>query len=106
MSNAEVTPERLRLGAANAALCMGVGPSDRVFIITDEARADLADLVAAASTDRGAAAPTVQRLEEYGARPLTTFPDRLRDDIIAARPTVTYYIATAQPGELGLRQPL
>jgi hypothetical protein len=106
VSNVEVTPERLRLGAANAALCMGVGPSDRVFIITDEARADLAGLVAAACGDRGAPVPIVRRLEEYGPRPLTTFPDSLRAAIVAAQPTVTYYIATAQPGELGLRQPL
>src|SRR5436305_8580948 len=102
----EVTPERLRRGTRNAASCMGVQASDRVFIITDDARADLAGLVAAACVERGAATPTMRRLEEYGVRPLTVFPDTLRADIAAAQPTVTYYIATAQPGELGLRRPL
>jgi len=85
---------------------MGVQASDRVFIITDDARADLADLVATACVERGASTPTVRHLEEYGIRPLTAFPDALRADVVAVRPTVTYYIATAQPGELGLRQPL
>ena len=50
----EVTPERLQRGARNAASCMGIQASDRVFIITDDARADLADLVATACVERGA----------------------------------------------------
>ena len=102
----EVMPERLRQGARNAASCMGVQASDRVFIITDDARADLAGLVVTACVERGAATPTMRRLEEYGVRPLTVLPDALRADLAAAQPTVTYYIATAQPGELGLRRPL
>src|SRR5579875_2426566 len=101
----EVTPERLRLGARNAAACLGIHAGDRVFIITDEARADLAALVAHACEERGGAT-TMRELEQYGERPLTTFPEALRADIAAASPTATYYIATAQPGELGLRQPL
>jgi leucyl aminopeptidase (aminopeptidase T) len=101
-----VTPERLRLGARNAALCMGVHEGDRVYIITDTAREDLATLVADACAERGAFAPAVHRLEEFGDRPLTVFPDTLREALVAAQPTVTYYIATALPGELGLRLPL
>jgi len=101
-----VTPERLRQGARNAARCMGIRPDDRVAIITDDARADLAALVADACLERGTAPPATLRLEQYGTRPLTSLPDALRADLATARPTVTYYIATAQPGELGLRQPL
>ncbi len=100
-----VTPERLELGACNAAACMGVREGDRVFIITDDARGDLAELVAGASRARGGTV-TTRRLEEYGPRPLTGLPPALRDELTAARPTVSFYIATAQPGELGLRQPL
>jgi aminopeptidase len=106
VGNVTVTPERLAQGARSAAACMGVRPADRVVIITDGARADLAALVARACLDRGADAVTTRRLEEYGTRPLTMLPDALRADIASAQPTVTYYIATAQPGELGLRQPL
>ncbi len=101
----EATPERLRQGARNAAACLDIRTGDRVFIITDAARADLAALVAHACEERGGAT-TMRELEQYGPRPLTTFPDALRADIVAANPTATYYISTAQPGELGLRQPL
>jgi aminopeptidase len=106
VGNVTVTPERLAQGARSAAACMGVRPADRVLIITDDARADLAALVAQACIDRGAETVGARRLEEYGTRPLTALPEALRADIATARPTVTYYIATAQPGELGLRQPL
>lgn len=100
-----VTQKRLRLGAENAARCMAVGPADRVFIIGDDARMDIIPYVAAACEARGAEV-TVRRLEAYGTRPITTLPDTLRADLEAARPTVTYFIATTPPGELGLRQPL
>src|SRR5207253_167552 len=49
---------------------------------------------------------TVRFLEHYGERPLTVFSDELRNDLIQAHPTVTYYIATAQPGEIAFRIPL
>lgn len=62
--------------------------------------------MAAACRERGATEPVLLRLEAYGPRPLTALPDALRAAIDAAQPTATYYIATAQPGELGLRQPL
>lgn len=100
-----VTQKRLRLGAANAARCMAVGRADRVFIIADDERMDIIPYVAAACTERGAEV-TVRRLEAYGARPITSFPDALRADLDAARPSVTYFIATTPPGELGLRAPL
>ena len=105
-SHTPITPERLRQGAASAARCMGVRSDDRVLIITDDARADIAALVADACLERSAVSPTTLRLEQYGTRPLTSLPDAMRADLAAARPTVTYYIATAQPGELGLRRPL
>jgi leucyl aminopeptidase (aminopeptidase T) len=39
-------------------------------------------------------------------RPLTEFPDNLRHDLVQFRPTVTFYIATAKPGEISFRIPL
>jgi hypothetical protein len=54
-SGVEVTPERFWRGARTAASCMGIQASDRVFIITDDARADLAGLVATACVECGAA---------------------------------------------------
>jgi len=97
--------ERVRLGAENAVYCMGVTAQDRVFIITDYERENIAQQVALAVLAQHADA-SVCFLEHYGQRPLTSFPEDLRNDIIRARPTVTYYIATAKPGEIAFRIPL
>jgi leucyl aminopeptidase (aminopeptidase T) len=84
---------------------MGVSAQDRVVILTDYAREDIARRVADVVMELHADV-SVRFLEHYGERPLTTFPEDLREDLIAARPTVTYYIATAQPGEIAFRIPL
>src|ERR1700674_3875015 len=97
--------ERVQLGAENAVRCMGVTAQDRIFIITDFERESIARRVATAILARHADV-TVRFLEHYGVRPLTVFSDDLRNDLIQARPTVTYYIATAQPGEIAFRIPL
>src|SRR3984893_11255489 len=97
--------ERVQIGAVNAVRCMGVNASDRVFIITDFERENIARLVAVAALERHADV-TVRFLEHYGARPLTVFSNELRNDLINARPTVTFYIATAKPGEIAFRLPL
>lgn len=97
--------ERLQYGAENAVRCMGVTSHDRVFIITDFERESIARRVAVAALDRHAGV-TIRFLEHYGERPLTAFPSELRDDLLQTRPTVTYYIATAKPGEIRFRIPL
>lgn len=102
---APVSAERMRQGAENAVKCMGVTERDRVCILTDYARVTIAREVAAAVLARHASV-TILFLEQYGERPLTAFPDELRNDLRVARPTVTFYIATAQPGEIAFRIPL
>lgn len=97
--------ERVQFGAENAIRCMGVNAQDRVFIITDYERESIARRVAAIALALHADV-TVRFLEHYGERPLTVFSDELRNDLLNARPTVTYYIATAQPGEIAFRIPL
>lgn len=97
--------ERLQLGAENAVHCMGVNDQDRVFILTDFERESIARRVAAASLARHADV-SVRFLEHYGERPLTVFSEELRNELLQARPTVTYYIATAKPGEIAFRMPL
>jgi aminopeptidase len=97
--------ERQQLGAENAIRCMGVTEKDRVFIFTDFERGGIARRVASAALARHADV-TVRFLEHYGERPLTVFSDELRNELIQARPTVTYYIATAKPGEIAFRMPL
>jgi aminopeptidase len=97
--------ERVQLGAENAIRCMGVTAQDRVFILTDFPRETIARRVAAIALSLHADV-TVHFLEHYGTRPLTAFSAEMRNDFIHARPTVTYYIATAQPGEIAFRIPL
>lgn len=97
--------ERLQRGAENAVRCMGVTARDRVVILTDSARESIANRVAAAALAQHADV-TVRFLEQYGERPLTAFPEALRTDLLHAAPTVTYYIATALPGEIAFRIPL
>lgn len=97
--------ERQQLGAENAVLCMGVNEKDRVFILTDFEREGIARRVAAAALARHADV-SVRFLEHYGERPLTAFSDELRNELIQTHPTVTYYIATAKPGEIAFRMPL
>ena len=97
--------ERVQLGAENAVRCMGVTEKDRVFILTDYYRESIARRVAAAALARHADV-TVRFLEHYGSRPLTVFSDELRNELLQARPSVTFYIATAQPGEIAFRIPL
>ncbi|HEX4204012.1 MAG TPA: aminopeptidase [Ktedonobacteraceae bacterium] len=97
--------ERVQLGAENAVRCMGVTAQDRVFIIADYARESIARQVAVAIMAQHADV-SVHFLEHYGTRPLTAFPDALRNDLIQFRPTVSYYIATAQPGEIAFRIPM
>ena len=97
--------ERLQRGAENAVRCMGVSGRDRVFILTDFEREGIARRVATAALARHADV-SVRFLEHYGERPLTVFSEELRTDLLQARPTVTYYIATAKPGEITFRLPL
>ena len=97
--------QRLQLGAENAVLCMGVTARDRVFILTDYERESIARRVASEALARHADV-SVRFLEHYGTRPLTVFSDELRNELLEARPTVTYYIATAKPGEIAFRIPL
>ena len=97
--------ERMRCGARNAVSCMGVSAQDRVVILTDHEREHIARQVADVVRERQAPV-TLLFLEDYGTRPLTDFSDVLRNDLRQARPTVTYYIATAKPGEISFRIPM
>jgi aminopeptidase len=97
--------ERVQIGANNAVRCMGVTEKDRVFIITDFERASIAQRVSAAVLAQHADV-SIHFLEHCGERPLKHFSDMLRDDLMQFRPTVTFYIATAKPGEISFRIPL
>ena len=58
--------ERLQYGAENAVRCMGVTSHDRVFIITDYERENIARRVAVAALDRHADVQTLTRSSVQG----------------------------------------
>ena len=85
--------------------CLNVGPDDRVFIIRDRPRAEIAEAVEEEALATGAAV-RVATMEDHIARPATTFPRSIADDARRFRPTVSYFIGTGQKGELGFRKPM
>ncbi|MBI2864670.1 MAG: aminopeptidase [Chloroflexi bacterium] len=96
----------LREGARNAVLsCMRVKPGDRVFVIADRDRLRIGETLLAESRRAGAERRLVL-LEDYGQRPFLALPDGFVDDVKAFGPTVTFYAAGGQPGELKFRIPM
>ncbi|MCC7354141.1 MAG: aminopeptidase [Anaerolineae bacterium] len=82
--------------------CMAVQPSDRVFIITDEetmavGAALLAEAQAITQETR------LITLEEVGTRPLLALPVPLQTALRDFKPTVTFFAAQGQPGEIAFR---
>lgn len=93
----------MRRGAHNAvSVCMGVTAHDRVFILSDRRSAIIGQALAAAAQACGAPVQLVL-LEDYAPRPIFALPDRLRRDLHAFAPTVTFYAAGGDPGEITFR---
>jgi aminopeptidase len=93
-------------GARNAVRkCLNIGAGDRVAIIRDRARADIAQAIEEEATSAGADV-RAWTMEDVLQRPATSFPRALADEIRRFRPTASYYIGTGQPGELAFRQPM
>jgi aminopeptidase len=84
---------------------MGVKPSDRVFVLTDRATSSIGRLLSEEASEAGAQT-LMRELEQIGPRPMTEFGDDLRRELTAFRPTVTFYAAASQPGELPFRMAL
>lgn len=97
--------EAFARGITNAVrTCMGVTSADRVVVVTDADTARIGQAVAAEARAVGASV-IVLGLEEYGARPFTAIPAGLAAAARAANPTVSFYAAQAQPGEIAFRIP-
>jgi len=96
----------VREGARNAIrVCMNVQAHDRVFVFTDAETLDIGQAFVDEAKVLGAEA-TLRRLEEYGARPITSVPAGLVPDVEAFAPTVTLYAASSKPGEVAFRMQL
>lgn len=93
----------LRQGAHNAVFtCMGVTAQDRVFILTDRKGATIGEALAEAARSCGAVVRMVQ-LEDYASRPIMAVPVALHQDLLAFAPSVTFYAASSQKGEITFR---
>jgi aminopeptidase len=93
-------------GARNAVrTCLNVHSRDRVVLISDRGRADIAEAIVEESREAGGDV-AVWTMEEWVERPASEFPRALADEIIAYRPTVSFFIAEGQPGELAFRMPM
>ena len=93
----------VRQGAHNAVcVCMGVRAEDSVFVMADEASLAIARLLA---EEAALITPEVRLrlLEEYAPRPILSLPEGLREDLLASQPTVTFFAASGQPGEITFR---
>jgi leucyl aminopeptidase (aminopeptidase T) len=85
--------------------CLNIGPEDRVCIIRDRPRTEIAAAIEeeALGTD---ASVRVWTMEDYVERPATTFPRSISDEILGFRPTASFFIGTGMKGELAFRQPM
>lgn len=100
---AEMAQQEMREGARIAVrTCMAVQPSDRVFIWTDDKTAEIGHLMAAEARQITPHV-LVKHLESYSPRPITAVPEALLDDLDTVKPTVTFFVAQGQPGEVSFR---
>lgn len=93
-------------GARNAVRkCLNIGSEDRVAIIRDKPRAEIASAIEEEALTAGAAV-RAWTMEEVLKRPATSFPSTLAEEIRRFKPTASYYIGIGLPGELAFRQPM
>jgi aminopeptidase len=93
-------------GARNAVqTCLDVGPTDRVCIIRDRPRTEIAEAIEEEARGTGASV-RIWSMEDHVERPATSFPRSIADEIVRFRPTASFFIGTGMKGELGFRQPM
>jgi aminopeptidase len=93
-------------GARNAVRsCLNIGGQDRVAIIRDRLRMEIAEAIEEEALATGATV-RVWTMEEIVERPATAFPRTLADDLIKFRPTASFFIGVGLRGELAFRQPM
>jgi leucyl aminopeptidase (aminopeptidase T) len=93
-------------GARNAVrVCLNIHEGDRVAVIKDLGRADIARAIEDEARRAGAEVRS-WLMEDFVQRPATEFPARLADEILAFAPTVSFFIGEGLPGELAFRQPM
>jgi leucyl aminopeptidase (aminopeptidase T) len=81
---------------------MNVGPSDRVFVLTDEATFQIGNALFRESSSVGSSAVSF-RLEEFAPRPTPRLPDELAQRVLTFAPSVTFLALAAEEGEVQMR---
>ncbi len=95
--------EAMRAGARVAArTCMGIAPGDRVFVLTDHITHGIGRVLSEEASEAGGEV-LVHDLEQYTERPVRAMPESLRGELLKFRPTVTFFAASSQPGEVTFR---
>lgn len=98
--------EEFAAGARNAVrVCLNIGSRDRVFLIRDRPRIDIAQAIEEEAASTGAEV-RVWTMEDHVQRPVTSFPSSLADEIVRFRPTASLFVGTGLVGELGFRKPM
>jgi aminopeptidase len=94
----------LSLGAKNAVeICMGVKPQEHVLIVTDKGTCTVGNALKIAA-EEVAQSVEMHVLEDYGTRPLTSLPEKIKASVPKA--DVTFWAAQSLKGELhALRGP-
>jgi aminopeptidase len=94
----------LSLGAKNAVeICMGVKPQEHVLIVTDKGTYTVGNALKIAA-EEVAQSVEMHVLEDYGTRPLTSLPEKIKASVPKA--DVTFWAAQSLKGELhALRGP-
>ena len=101
-----MTDEKFTLGIKNAVqVCMNITRSDKVFVITDLRTLPIGKALISESNKMKAQTRMV-KLEEYGVRPMTEVPPALIKEMADFKPTVTYFAANGQKGEVKMRMDL
>jgi len=95
----------LAKGTSNMMRCLGVTDKDRVVVITDEPTLAVGMKIKSAAEAKGAKVEFIM-MESLGQRPLTSLPPETAEKVRALNPTISFFAATMQPGELGFRKPL
>jgi aminopeptidase len=93
-------------GARNAVrACLGIHDGDRLAVIEDRGRQDIAEAIEQEAREAGAEVRE-WTMEDWVARPAREFPRGLAEEITAFRPTASFFIGDGMPGELAFRQPM
>ncbi len=76
--------------------------ADVLLVVTDKATREIGEAFYLAGNEIGKAYMTL--IEDWGERPMTSFPWALDTYVDIIKPTVTVYAASVQPGELPFRK--